>query len=321
MKLIILTGQLGSGKTTVLANVMNTLPKNKSVGIIINEYSVSGIDSDFIGKKGVNELNDGCVCCNKGEDLKDLLVQMKNKDYVLLETTGLSDLNQLMERLSEFNFEIANVVLLLDGYRLQKSKLSNNTIKQIKISPTVVITKTDLIKDTSALKKQIKKIKPDTVLYESSLQNKISFKDINKDNKIKSNKKEYSFIKKLIYELLPELKMSKESRHINKQKIKSLAFNLGLIDYEKFNNLLEKETDLIRAKGFVKTNKGNFKFNYTYGLFYLEKTSKKLTGSRLVFIGKFGMRKKIGFYKKVYGLEKNINISSNRIIYKALTNR
>ncbi len=319
MKLIIITGQLGAGKTTILNSLIETI-SSKDYGIIINEYSASGIDSDFLGKKGVNELNDGCVCCSKGEDLKDLLISMKNKEYVLLETTGLSDLNQLISRLGEYGIEIANIVLVIDGKRIENSELSKNTINQIKISPTIVLSKSDLIKNAKEYESLIKKINPGSDVFKTSLKKKLTFKDVNKDYKI-YKKNELSVFKKYLYKLIPELKLSKESRHINRQGIKSLAFNLGIIDFKKFEDLLKKNKDLVRAKGFIKTDKGDYKFNYTYGLYSIQKNAKKLNTSKLVFIGKFRLFSKIKLYLKVYDLEKKINTSKVSVVLKALTNR
>jgi G3E family GTPase len=97
----VLTGYLGSGKTTILNNVLNNREGLK-VAVIVNDLSEVNIDSDLIkGGAALSrideklvEMSNGCICCTLREDL---LIEVKrlaeeNKyDYILIESTGIGE--------------------------------------------------------------------------------------------------------------------------------------------------------------------------------------------------------------------------------------
>jgi G3E family GTPase len=95
--IVIVTGFLGSGKTTFINNLLSKI-ENKKIAIIENEFAELGIDSSLIKKqKGTDifELNNGCICCTMNGELEgvfgNILKNKENWDYVLVETTGVAD--------------------------------------------------------------------------------------------------------------------------------------------------------------------------------------------------------------------------------------
>ena len=92
----VLTGFLGTGKTTLLKHLL-TQPHGYKCAIIINEFGEVGIDGQLVvgADEEVVELNNGCLCCRVRVDLvktlADLQQRRKRFDYVLVETTGLAD--------------------------------------------------------------------------------------------------------------------------------------------------------------------------------------------------------------------------------------
>ena len=92
----ILTGFLGSGKTTILNSIINNkLFKNTLV--IVNEFGKISIDHHLIKKKSNDKivLNNGCLCCSFSGDLVKTLddtLKLKQKfDNIIIETSGLAD--------------------------------------------------------------------------------------------------------------------------------------------------------------------------------------------------------------------------------------
>lgn len=292
MKLIILTGQLGSGKTTILNNVVNSLPKIKT-SIIINEFAVIGVDKESIQQKVV-EVNAGCVCCSKGEELKEKVESLsKTSDLVLLETTGLASVNQLLEVLSQTSAKITNVILVIDAYSYKNSKgLSEITKQQIKNATTIIINKTDLVtnKTIQELKKELKG--KDVIISKNG---KINYAQIKKEYEINIEIKT-SFLKKLI----PELKLDKESRHIQKAGVKSISYkttnSIKKTALEHF--IHELPSTITRAKGMIKDDKV-YKFNYASGLFYIEAVKKNIEESSIVLIGKMSRTQKLSYIAKL----------------------
>ncbi len=101
MKLIILSGFLGSGKTSILMPLAHKIVESCEGGddtklvIIENEIGQVGVDNVFTEGGGYTskELFNGCVCCSILGDLMECLVdleQNENPEWVILETTGLA---------------------------------------------------------------------------------------------------------------------------------------------------------------------------------------------------------------------------------------
>ena len=67
----IISGFLGSGKTTVLLNMVKECERNnKRPGIILNELGEVNVESDLFKNQQVKELLNGCICCTYSGGLK-----------------------------------------------------------------------------------------------------------------------------------------------------------------------------------------------------------------------------------------------------------
>eukprot|EP00493_Phyllostaurus_siculus_P026893 UN27239 len=101
--LTIVTGFLGSGKTTLIHSLLEALTsEGKRVAIIQNEFgdSTDGVENAFMtGSDGsvftnVVELANGCVCCTVRDNFAlavEQLASQKKYDYLLLECSGMAD--------------------------------------------------------------------------------------------------------------------------------------------------------------------------------------------------------------------------------------
>ncbi|MEF7437785.1 GTP-binding protein [Paenibacillus lautus] len=97
----VLSGYLGSGKTTVLNHVLHNREGLK-VAVIVNDMSEVNIDADLVRGEGslsrtdekLVEMSNGCICCTLREDLVQevqKLAQANRFDYILIESTGISE--------------------------------------------------------------------------------------------------------------------------------------------------------------------------------------------------------------------------------------
>ncbi len=106
LSIILVTGFLGSGKTTFINWLLRTHPQEK-VSIILNEFGDVALESQFIQKKGedVIELSNGCMCCVAKSDIPRVISliaeQSTETEYILIEASGLSDPEPILESFAD----------------------------------------------------------------------------------------------------------------------------------------------------------------------------------------------------------------------------
>ena len=92
----LVTGFLGSGKTTLVNHILSNRAGVKAA-VLVNELGDIGIDNDLIvaAEGGMIELSNGCICCSTNNDLLDSIVRVLGRpepvDHILVETTGVAD--------------------------------------------------------------------------------------------------------------------------------------------------------------------------------------------------------------------------------------
>ena len=90
----IITGFLGSGKTTLILNLIPQLPPAYRLALLKNEFGDVAIDSQIASSRavsGVQELLNGCICCNLVGQLGDALETLRKDvipDRIVIETSG-----------------------------------------------------------------------------------------------------------------------------------------------------------------------------------------------------------------------------------------
>ena len=97
MKIVIVSGLLGVGKTSVILKMLDPLMDTGSkVAVIENDFGAMGVDSEVLERNGmkVRDLKGGCICCTMQGSLMDSLVSLKKEfatEIVVIEPTGIAD--------------------------------------------------------------------------------------------------------------------------------------------------------------------------------------------------------------------------------------
>lgn len=122
----VLSGFLGSGKTTVLLKMLeHCKSKGQQPGIILNELGEENVESHLFENKKVFELLNGCVCCTIQDDLREtmdeLILEMENQplDILFIEGTGVANPLEIQEVLLNSHyleqFELMSIITVLDA--------------------------------------------------------------------------------------------------------------------------------------------------------------------------------------------------------------
>ena len=156
----LLTGFLGSGKTTVLNHVLKQ-PDMAATAVIVNEFGEVGLDHLLVERSSedVVLLNSGCLCCTVRNDIVDTLTNLfvdrvKGKvpffTRVAIETTGLADpapiLHTLMtEPIVAARYMLDGVVTTVDAVNGAGTlDRQPEAVKQAAVADRLLLTKTDL---------------------------------------------------------------------------------------------------------------------------------------------------------------------------------
>ena len=157
MKIDIISGFLGAGKTTFIKRLLNTKLKNEKVVLIENEFGEVSVDSDFLSDTNIDikELSQGCICCSLFGDFSKSLNEVVEKfhpDRIIIEPSGVGKLSDIIGAVNEANLEnnINSLVCLVD---VTKAKVYTKNfgeffLDQIKTAHTIILSRTDVAKET-----------------------------------------------------------------------------------------------------------------------------------------------------------------------------
>ncbi|MFN6943618.1 MAG: CobW family GTP-binding protein [Cytophagaceae bacterium] len=180
----LLTGFLGSGKTTFL-NVLLKTRKDIKYAIIENEFGEEGIDSDLIlrAEDDIVEMNNGCLCCSLNDNLYDILNELYKRreefDELVIESTGIADPAGIAAPFYTHpaigkTFPMARVVCLVDAQLVEDQlKETDECAKQIAFSDVLLINKCDAVSPAylEELKEILRKVNPDAEIFSGSKPN------------------------------------------------------------------------------------------------------------------------------------------------------
>uniref|UniRef100_UPI0032167855 CobW family GTP-binding protein n=1 Tax=uncultured Draconibacterium sp. TaxID=1573823 RepID=UPI0032167855 len=178
----IISGFLGSGKTTFLKRIIEQYSSEKKIGIIQNEFAPSNIDGVELKKTGEDfnllEINNGsvfCVCL-LGDFVYSLdkFIDMYQPDILIIEASGLSDTTAVSEVITAGSLAekmyLASNWCIVDAQNFAKVGLmKQRVVHQVRMADIIVINKTDLVKtDLVPIEQEIKRINPFAEIKQSS---------------------------------------------------------------------------------------------------------------------------------------------------------
>ncbi len=277
-----ITGFLGSGKTTFLKNYLDEFSGTRKIGIIQNEFSEVNVDSFEIQKKNpdfeILEVNNGsvfCVCL-LGSFVESLaaFIDQVQPDEVIMEASGMSDplsIGQIIQspKLKQKVY-LDHVWCLIDSANFHKIiGFQTRAYHQIRIADTIIINKTDIaeIKNDS-MDHLIRKMNPFADVQKSSFA-RISFES-----------------RKQVMKFWPSTEKTENARpDLQSQVIKSNRL-ITAENLEEFLKSLQEEC--IRCKGYINLTSGAKLFlQGCFGQFTSQEVEKFVAPTEFVIIGNF----------------------------------
>ena len=293
--LTLISGYLGTGKTTLINNLLKTT--KKKIALLVNDFGDVNIDESLIEARteSVLSIAGGCVCCSYGNELIETLESMNSNeilpDHIVLEASGIALPSKIIQTISLMDFlAFHGTVLLTDASRLRSQLndlyISDTISLQIEQHDLLVLNKTDLLKedellnciDTLSKRFEIRKFLKTVNAY---IEEEDMLLDFGPSHKINLEKKqEHGFISSTI----------KPTGPINAEALSIL--------------LQDPVYNIERAKGFFKNKKGEVcTIQYDGLTLKIEKTEKNEKESVFVVIGKKNFYNEKEFVEKLNGIQ------------------
>ncbi|MGL5820775.1 MAG: CobW family GTP-binding protein [Sarcina sp.] len=298
MKIDIISGFLGAGKTTLIKKLLKEELYKEKIAIIENEYGEVAIDGSLLKdeKVEVKEISSGCICCNIKGDFKESIksiVDEYNAERIIIEPTGVAKLSEVIKSIKEAGIKqgeinviatVVNVSTFSDYIKnfgeffrdqiananvIILSRVSDKTTNEINNILTEIC---KINKKANIVTTELNKIKAKRIL-EIGVRTKeeinVAFRQF--DRQVVSTKKVVKSVTSVFDNWGIET-----SKVFDKDKLQCV---LSKIDKDKSLG------NIVRAKGIVETTKdGWIKFDYVPGEIKIEKFSPDYTG-RVCVIG------------------------------------
>ncbi|HJO40695.1 MAG TPA: GTP-binding protein [Acidimicrobiales bacterium] len=150
----VIGGYLGSGKTTLINNVISE-DHGLKLALLINDFGDINIDAALIESQDgdVLSLSNGCVCCTLTDDFSKAMEKIKssseNFDRVIIEMSGIGEPFKVASYVDEMNYFLDGVVVLLDVTKIkdwaENKYVGPLIIRQIESADLLVGTHLDLV--------------------------------------------------------------------------------------------------------------------------------------------------------------------------------
>ena len=293
--LTLISGYLGTGKTTLINNLLRTT--KKKIALLVNDFGDVNIDESLIEARtdSVLSIAGGCVCCSYGNELIETLESMNSNeilpDHIVLEASGIALPSKIIQTISLMDFlSFHGTVLLTDASRLRSQLndlyISDTISLQIEQHDLLVLNKTDLLEkdellnciDTLSKRFEIRKFLKTVNAY---IEEEDMLLDFGPSHKINLEKRqEHGFISSTI----------KPTGTMNAEALSTL--------------LRDPVYNIERAKGFFKNKKGQVcTIQYDGLTLKIEKTEKNEKESVFVVIGKKNFYNEKEFVEKLNGIQ------------------
>ncbi|MBU5311835.1 GTP-binding protein [Tissierella carlieri] len=292
IKIDIISGFLGAGKTTLIKEMISQKLYNEKVVIIENEFGEVGIDGELIRESGleIKEINSGCICCSLTQDFEksiEEIIEKINPERIIIEPSGVGKLSEIIkacksERLEDL-IQVNMLITVVDVERfyLYISNFGEFFEDQIKNAKTILLSRTNNTgkEEIELVTSQIQKINSrgnivSTPWQELKLNTIISLAEKNTISPINKKVKNIRVVKEKVKKSNSHKVFQswglETSRIFTKNKIEDIV--------RKFD-ISKEYGNILRAKGIVEIQDNRWiQFNYVPGDIQITEVSPNYNG-------------------------------------------
>lgn len=156
VKVDVISGFLGAGKTTLIKKLFESDLAKEKVVLIENEFGEIGIDGTFLKNSGVEikEINSGCICCSLVGDFASSMKEVIEKfspERIIIEPSGVGKLSDIVRAIEGVDapLELNILATVVDGgkCKMYLKNFGEFYIDQVKQANTVVVSRSDKLTD------------------------------------------------------------------------------------------------------------------------------------------------------------------------------
>lgn len=252
----LITGFLGSGKTTLVQRLLDKYAPEKKVAVIQNEFAPHNFDGKELRRLttrefDILEVNNGsvfCVCLLSGFIQSFIkFFDQYQPELILFEASGLSDPVSVGELFNSQEMQkrvfLESIICIIDAGNFMKlKKLQQRMIHQLQIANKIILNKIDLVDDYNETLKELNRINPYALKNVSTFCNVETNQFMNHNAINELNKEQYRLI----------------SGRSGRPEIKSIVFKTSKpVKSQLFTHFLKEITaQMVRLKGYVVLDSG-----------------------------------------------------------------
>ena len=148
----LVTGLLGSGKTTLIQQLLHQKPTDERWGVLINDFGPFSLDDALLRQDDVPliSIQGGCLCCSAQLALQQALNQLRQQgpfDHILVEPTGLGHPAAILDTLArQPDMQVRSVTTLFTPNQLTPDRWQRSDLMRdlASLAHTVILNKCDL---------------------------------------------------------------------------------------------------------------------------------------------------------------------------------
>ena len=154
IKIDVISGFLGAGKTTLIKKLLSGAYQKEHVVLIENEFGEIGVDGAFLKDSGIEikEINAGCICCSLVGNFSESMIELVNKfnpDRIIIEPSGVGKLSDIVVAINNVDLPLQINVLatVVDGKKCKMylKNFGEFFTNQVAAASTIILSKTDKI--------------------------------------------------------------------------------------------------------------------------------------------------------------------------------